>query len=352
MILIVFSLSLVYLPVSAATSDVFAGDIIKTENSSTVYYIGDDSKRHIFPNARIYNSWYSNYSQVKTVQLSSLQQYPLSSVNVTYKPGAKLVKITTDPKVYAVGAGGVLHWVKSEVLAKNIYGTDWNKKVEDLPDQFFANYEIGDEIDKASDYDPGEQEESAPEIRHNLVDLLTTQPVVSLASFDGIYDITYDLSAVEVAIGGAKATLSVDSIGSGGAQVGSIDIPAEIADSINETLSHQIEMDIAGEKILGVHKITMINQDLDGESVDGLYAERSQNYVFGKLSSVDPPTNNCGALGGTLISGHFVEDGIELGKTTIGFVAGCKAVLVAARATVSWTAVKVGVAAEPPVVIQ
>ena len=329
-------------PVGAETaSDVLPGDVIKTEDSSTVYYIGDDLKRHIFPNLMTFKSWYSDFSEVKTVVLDKIKDYPLSTVSVTYKPGVKLVKITTDPKVYAVGANGVLHWIKSEVLARALYGSAWAGLVEDLPDQFFSSYEIGDDVDEAGDYDKEQEEEAAPEIRMNLLDLKTAPVVTSHTTFNGEYSVTYDLSAIEVAALGAKATVSLDDVGSGSAAIGSVDLPAEVADEIEEFLTNQINMNIADAQILGVRKITKTNLDKEGQpTVDGLYTERSQNFVFGKLGTIDPPTESCGILGGALISGHFTSTGIDRGKTTIGFVAGCKAVLVAARATVKWTAIK------------
>ena len=43
--------------------------------------------------------------------------------NVTYRPGTRLVKIQSDPKVYAVDAHGVLRWVKTEAAAIALYGS-------------------------------------------------------------------------------------------------------------------------------------------------------------------------------------------------------------------------------------
>ncbi len=66
--------------------------------------------------------------------------------NVTYRPGAKLVKIQTDPRVYAVDSNGTLRLMITPAIAEKYYGTNWNKKVEDIPDAFFTNYKIGDSI--------------------------------------------------------------------------------------------------------------------------------------------------------------------------------------------------------------
>ncbi len=116
-----------------------AGDLIKMDGLSSVYYLGGDGKRYVFPNEQTYFSWYQDFSSVKTIPQSELESYPLGA-NVTIRPGTKLVKITTDPKVYAVEPGGALKHITSETDASNLWGSMWNKRVVDVPDAFFVNY--------------------------------------------------------------------------------------------------------------------------------------------------------------------------------------------------------------------
>ena len=157
---IMWSVGFSAIPVTfAATS----GDLIKTSASASVYYLGANSKRYVFPNDKGYFTWYSNFSGVKTISQTELESYPIGG-NVTYKPGAKMVKITTDPKVYAVGMNGTLRWVKSEALAKALYGDMWNKQIDDVPDAFFVNYTIGSEISDASQFDKVAQATAATSI--------------------------------------------------------------------------------------------------------------------------------------------------------------------------------------------
>ncbi len=118
-----------------------------------VYYIGADGKRHAFPNSRVYFSWYVDFNAVHAVTAERLGQYVLGA-NVTYRPGDRMVKFTTDPKVYAVGDGGVLRWVTTEELATAYYGTQWNKKVDDIVDAFYTNYTFGAAINAEADYSP------------------------------------------------------------------------------------------------------------------------------------------------------------------------------------------------------
>jgi hypothetical protein len=90
---------------------------------------------------------------VVTVPSSELQSYPIGG-NVTMRPGTKLVKITTDPTVYAVEPGGELRSIVSEDNAINLYGLSdrmedgkyvpaYVDMVVDVPDAFFVNYEVG-----------------------------------------------------------------------------------------------------------------------------------------------------------------------------------------------------------------
>ncbi len=119
---------------------------IKPASSSAVYYCGVDGKRYVFPNAKTHDTWYSSFNGVIELDDATISQIPLGG-NVTYRPGVKLVKIQTDPKVYAVAGGGVLRWIKTEAAARALYGDDWNQKVDDVPDAFFVNYVVGEPIE-------------------------------------------------------------------------------------------------------------------------------------------------------------------------------------------------------------
>lgn len=122
---------------AASLSD---GDLVKKASSSAVYYY-TNGKRYVFPTESTYKTWYSDFSKVKTIESAELSAIPLGG-NVTFRPGTNLVKITTDPKVYAVSPNGNLHWVKSEAAAKTLFGNDWSKMVKDVPDGFFTNYKV------------------------------------------------------------------------------------------------------------------------------------------------------------------------------------------------------------------
>ncbi len=132
------------LPGVASAATLSGGDLIKASGPA-VYYYAADGKRYVFPNERTYKSWYKDFSGVKTISDAELAAIMIGG-NVTTRPGTYLVKITTDPKTYAVTSGGQLHWIESEAVAKALYGMDWAKRVVDVPDAFFVNYTVGSSI--------------------------------------------------------------------------------------------------------------------------------------------------------------------------------------------------------------
>ncbi|MCR4278451.1 MAG: Ig-like domain-containing protein, partial [bacterium] len=122
-----------------------------TQADSAVYYIGADGKRHAFPNEKVFRSWFCDFSTVRELSPTELASVQLGS-NVTYIPGKRMVKFTTNDKVYVVDKGGILRWVTDSEFANTLYGESWNKKIDDISDAFFTNYKFGEDINDIADY--------------------------------------------------------------------------------------------------------------------------------------------------------------------------------------------------------
>lgn len=139
----------------AATSDnaFDVGDLIKSPSNSAVYYFASNGKRYVFPNDKTYFTWYANFNGVRTISAKALSTIPLGG-NVTYRPGRKMIKITTDPRVYVVDQGGVLRHVATEQLAESLYAISWKNQIDDVPDAFFTNYRVGTAINSSRDFSP------------------------------------------------------------------------------------------------------------------------------------------------------------------------------------------------------
>lgn len=131
----------------------YANSLVKIDGNPTVYWVATNGKRYVFPNPRTFYSWFSGADLASVITLSPQQ---LGSItiggNVTYRPGVRLIKVTTDPKVYAVARYGVLRWITSEALAVQLYGQNWAQQVDDVPDEFFTNYRTGDAVYTASQF--------------------------------------------------------------------------------------------------------------------------------------------------------------------------------------------------------
>ena len=146
---------------TTAISSLQAGDLIRGQNFSAVYYYGADGFRYVFPNDK--SAGDRPHAGEQNAELAAIQ----IGGNVTYKPGVKMIKINSDPKTYAIGEGGALRWVSTESAAIALYGSDWNKKIDDVPDAFFSNYSRGEDIEVASDFNPANETASATTINHD-----------------------------------------------------------------------------------------------------------------------------------------------------------------------------------------
>jgi hypothetical protein len=132
-----------------------------------VYYFGKDGKRHAFPNEKVYFTWYANFDSVQTISDGAMSEISLGN-NVTYRPGVKMVKFTTVNDVYAVSKSGNLRWVRTEDVARNLYGDDWNKKIDDISDAFYSNYVFGASVSSTNDYSVSDALSSATTVDESL----------------------------------------------------------------------------------------------------------------------------------------------------------------------------------------
>ncbi len=126
--------------------DAAPGELITAPNLGTIYYLNHDNKRVVFPDEQTFLSWYPDFSGVKTITQEKLESFKLSGLNATVRPGTLLIKIQTAPQVYIVGFQKTLYSMASEKQAVELFGTDWAKRVVDVPEYFFVNYDEGVEL--------------------------------------------------------------------------------------------------------------------------------------------------------------------------------------------------------------
>ena len=172
--------------------DLETGDLIRGESYSAVYYYGEDGFRYVFPNDKTYFTWYDDFDDVVWLTDSNLSDIQIGG-NATYKPGVKMIKITSDSTVYAIASGGTIRSIPSEEVAEDLYGSSWNTMIDDVPDGFFPNYTMGSEIEFSSQYDAEAEESGAYSI--NSDKNLEAYTIVSLDD-DGVEDVTIDAGTV------------------------------------------------------------------------------------------------------------------------------------------------------------
>jgi len=176
-------------PVSASTTalaDLEAGSLVRGQSLSAVYYYAKDGFRYVFPNDKTYFTWYQNFDTVKWLSDADLGKIQIGG-NVTYRPGVKMIKINSDPKTYAVGENGSLHWVSTEAAAISLYGSNWNTKIDDVPDGFFSNYTMSSDIEDSSDFVPADETATATSIDS---DKGLLSPVIVVITDSGYSDTT------------------------------------------------------------------------------------------------------------------------------------------------------------------
>jgi hypothetical protein len=191
---LLFLALIILMPFAPAKAALSPGTLIKracpanadvNHACKAVYFYGEDGKRHAFPNEKVFFTWYPDFTSVQTVGTDVLASLPLGS-NVTYRPGAKLVKFVSLPRVYAVALGGSLRWVATEDIAQALYGATWNKQVDDISDAFYTDYRFGSDVVLSNDYSITAELAAASTIN---ADLASTFRSMLLTTEQGSFDV-------------------------------------------------------------------------------------------------------------------------------------------------------------------
>jgi len=124
------------------------GDVIQQKGSATLYLVSSAGQRRPFPNEKIYMSWFTDFSQVKVIDNITMSQISIGT-NMILRPGTWLMKTISSAKVYAVEPQGIIRWIETEEIASALYGLEWNKRIIDMPDPYFADYTQGTSISSA-----------------------------------------------------------------------------------------------------------------------------------------------------------------------------------------------------------
>ncbi len=135
-------------------STVAAGDYIRGASYDTVYYVDADMLRHPFMDAQTYFTYQDDFDSLLAVTDATLTSLTLGGPMLP-NAGVVLVKVQSIAKVYAVVINDdgetELRWITSEAVATSLYGSAWADYVIDIPDTLWPRFEVGDDVDAASD---------------------------------------------------------------------------------------------------------------------------------------------------------------------------------------------------------
>lgn len=123
------------------------GQLIKLKDDSAVYYLDSTGVRHLFSNQNVFWSWYSGAWSDQNIQIIPQEEFDYFKVgvNVTVRPGTKLMRFQNSGRIYAISPGGILHY-GSEAVLKKLYG-DYQQRVTIMQNSFEADYIRGDDLD-------------------------------------------------------------------------------------------------------------------------------------------------------------------------------------------------------------
>ena len=137
-------------------SEVSAGWFIRTNGSSSVYYVDENHERFVFWDTNTFFTWSDSWDDIVWVTDATLPTLTLGDVMLP-QPGVTLVKIQSDPKVYAIDVDSdgnyLLRWIPTEEIAITLYGESWADYVIDLDSTVFSKFETGEDMSESDDVD-------------------------------------------------------------------------------------------------------------------------------------------------------------------------------------------------------
>ncbi|PJE76923.1 hypothetical protein COV05_01875 [Candidatus Uhrbacteria bacterium CG10_big_fil_rev_8_21_14_0_10_48_16] len=121
-------------------------------DASGIYLVTDGSI-WLIPDETVYFTWFDSWNETLDVSQATIDAY-LSSYefrgDLKIAPGTR-VKATTSTKVFVVGSDYKLHWITSETVANDIYGSGWNQGIVEVNDTYLWKYATGDDVNSSDD---------------------------------------------------------------------------------------------------------------------------------------------------------------------------------------------------------
>lgn len=120
--------------------------------STAVYLVSGDSI-WLVPSPEVYFTWFDSWADIVKVSPATLNVYLDRYENMGDLKFAVGTRVMTSisPRVYVVGSDHKLHWITTESVAFDIYGSGWNKGIITVNDTYLWKYAKGADVDSGED---------------------------------------------------------------------------------------------------------------------------------------------------------------------------------------------------------
>lgn len=121
-------------------------------DAAEVYLVSDD-QIWLVPDENVYFSWFTSWDEVLPVSQATIDVYVESfdyKGDLKLAPGTR-VMATSSNKVYVIGSDYKLHWITSETVADEIYGSDWNQGIVEVESTYLWKYANGSDVTSGDD---------------------------------------------------------------------------------------------------------------------------------------------------------------------------------------------------------
>jgi len=135
---------------NSAGAEKVSGRLVKSVDNQSVYLATTSGDRYLFPAEAQFYNWYDGFGSLQTISADELSAMPLRGT--VLHPAKHLVKTPSSPEVYVIGSNGELHWVTDGLALTQLYGSDWNSYVYDLPASFFTAYRVGVPVTSSTNF--------------------------------------------------------------------------------------------------------------------------------------------------------------------------------------------------------
>ena len=121
-------------------------------DSEGIYLVSGD-QMWLIPSEQVYFTWFDSWDEVVEVSQATINVYLETSDyegDLKFAPGTR-VKAVSSERVYVVGSDYDLHWITSETVADEIYGSDWNQGIIEVNDTALWKYGKGANVASGDD---------------------------------------------------------------------------------------------------------------------------------------------------------------------------------------------------------